>query len=89
VPFGKVDGRIMARTRWVAGEFDALIRQTSVPTPAIDRLRPYLDLETPPMADGSAGISLRWGGLFAAVAALAIALAGIASLIVRLAAKPR
>jgi ketopantoate reductase len=47
----------------LADEFIALARSTSVPTPAIDRLYPYLDPETPLMPEGSKEIPLRWGGL--------------------------
>jgi len=51
-------------------EFLALARTTSVPTPAIERLYPYLDPETPLMPEGRAEIPLRWDGLWIAVAAL-------------------
>lgn len=49
----------------LADEFLALARSTSVPTPAIDRLYPYLDPETPLMPEGSKEIPIRWGGLVA------------------------
>ena len=44
----------------LADEFLALARQTSVPTPHMDRLYPYLDPATPPLPDGSAEIPLDW-----------------------------
>jgi 2-dehydropantoate 2-reductase len=44
-------------------EFLALARQTNVPIPAIERLYPYLDPDTPPMPDGSAQIPMKWGGM--------------------------
>jgi hypothetical protein len=51
----------------LADEFLALARRTSVPTPAIDRLYPYLDPETIQMPEGSSEIPLRWGGMAAAI----------------------
>jgi len=54
----------------LADEFLALARTTSVPTPAIDRLYPYLDAETPLVPEGRAEIPLRWEGLWIGVAAL-------------------
>ncbi len=51
-------------------EFLALARSTDVPTPAMDRLYPHLDAETPLMPDGSREIPLDWRGVVAAVAAL-------------------
>jgi 2-dehydropantoate 2-reductase len=44
----------------LADEFMALKRQTSVPTPAMDRLYAYFDPATPRMPDGSAEIPLNW-----------------------------
>lgn len=55
----------------LADEFLALARTTSVPTPAIDQLYPYLDPETPLMPEGSKTIRLRWDGLVAWTAGLA------------------
>jgi ketopantoate reductase len=60
----------------LADEFLALARATSVPTPTIDRLYPYLDPDTPPVADGSAEIPLRWGSLLAGASALAVVVVG-------------
>jgi ketopantoate reductase len=56
--------------RHLTDEFLALARTTSVPTPAIERLYPYLDLETPLMPEGRAEVPLCWDGLWIAVAAL-------------------
>jgi ketopantoate reductase len=61
-------------------EFLALARATSVPTPTIDRLYPYLDPETPSVPDGSAEIPLRWGGILAGAGVLAAVAAGSAML---------
>jgi len=60
----------------LAGEFLALARATSVPTPAIDCLYPHLDPETPLVPEGSAEIPLRWGGVLLAAGVLALAVAG-------------
>jgi hypothetical protein len=49
-----------------------LARRTSVPTPAIDQLYPYLDPETPSMPEGTSEIPLKWGTLVAASIALLI-----------------
>jgi 2-dehydropantoate 2-reductase len=55
-------------------EFLALARTTSVPTPAIERLYPYLDAEMALVPEGRAEIPLRWDGLWIGVAAV---LAGV------------
>ena len=65
----------------LADEFVALARTTAVPTPAIDRLYPYLDPDTPLMPDGSAEIPLKWGGVLVGLGALTAALAGGAILV--------
>jgi ketopantoate reductase len=65
----------------LADEFISLARTTSVPTPAIDRLYPYLDPDTPLMPDGSAEIPLKWGGVLIGLGALTAALAGGAILV--------
>ena len=84
VPFAEDDDRVLGattRSRWsysaskALDEFLALARITSVPTPAIDRLYPYLDAETPLMPAGSAEIPLRWGGTLFGLGVLAAALA--------------
>ena len=51
-------------------EFSALARQTDVPIPAIKRLYPHLDPDTPPMPDGSAQIPMNWGGMAVLLGAL-------------------
>ncbi|HUT19916.1 MAG TPA: 2-dehydropantoate 2-reductase N-terminal domain-containing protein [Anaerolineae bacterium] len=51
-------------------EFLALARTTSLPTPAIERLYPYLGAETALLPEGRAEIPLRWDGLWIGVAAL-------------------
>lgn len=65
------------------GEFQALARATPVPTPTIDRLLRYYEPGAPQVPDGSADIPLRWGGLLAAVAGLAVLLVGSGLLIKR------
>jgi ketopantoate reductase/protein-S-isoprenylcysteine O-methyltransferase Ste14 len=60
----------------LANEFLALARATSVPTPTIDRLYPYLDPDTPLVPDGSAEIPLGWGGMLLGLGALAAAAVG-------------
>jgi len=55
----------------LSDEFLALAAKTSVPTPAIDQLHPYLGLEAPLMPEGRAEIPLHWEGLWVAAAALA------------------
>ena len=46
--------------RAIAGELEALTRQTGVSTPAMDKLRPYLAAGAEPIADGSTEIAMRW-----------------------------
>jgi ketopantoate reductase len=53
------------------GEFMALARTTSVPTPTIDGLLRYYEPDAPPVPDGSAEIPLHWGGMVVALCALA------------------
>ena len=65
----------------LADEFVALARTTSVPTPAIDRLYPYLDPDTPLMPDGSADIPLKWGGVLVGLGVLMAAVTGGAILV--------
>jgi ketopantoate reductase len=64
----------------LADEFLVLARMTSVPTPAIDRLYPYLDPATPSMPEGSKEIPLHWGGLLACITVLA----GVVALLIAL-----
>jgi 2-dehydropantoate 2-reductase len=55
----------------LADEFIALKRQTSVPTPAIDRLYVYFDPTAQPMPEGSAWLSLDWRFLWVVAGVLA------------------
>jgi 2-dehydropantoate 2-reductase len=41
-------------------EFRMLAKQTGVPTPAFDSLRPYVDPAIPPIPEGSAEVPLHW-----------------------------
>lgn len=59
----------------LADGFLALARQTSVPTPNIDRLYAYFDPATPRMPDGSAEIPLDWRGIWLSLGGLAGTLA--------------
>jgi 2-dehydropantoate 2-reductase len=60
------------------GEFMALARTTSVPTPTIDRLLLYYEPGAPEVPEGSSEIPLRWAGLVAWIAAiLALAASGV------------
>jgi ketopantoate reductase len=54
----------------LADEFMALAAKTSVPTPAMDRLYPYLDVEAPCVPNGQAEIPLRWEGVWIGAGAL-------------------
>jgi 2-dehydropantoate 2-reductase len=60
----------------LADEFIGLARTTSVPTPAINRLYPHLDPDTPLVPEGSAEIPLQWGRLLIGLGALGLTLAG-------------
>jgi hypothetical protein len=60
-------------------EFLALARRTSVDTPTIHLLYPYLERGTPPMPDGSRGLALDWRGIWVSVGVLS-ALLGAALL---------
>jgi len=55
---------------------DEFLASARIPTPAIDRLYPHLDPETPPVPDGSAEIPLQWGSLLTGLGAMAAVLAG-------------
>lgn len=57
-------------------EFMVLARTTSVPTPTIDRLLRYYEVDAPKAPDGSSEIPLRWGGLLAVLGALAMLITG-------------
>jgi hypothetical protein len=71
------------------GEFMALARTTSVPTPTIDRLLRYYEPDAPPVPDGSVEISLRWGGLLLALGVLVVLVTGSVLLVRRLFAANR
>jgi 2-dehydropantoate 2-reductase len=47
----------------LADEFRLLTEAAAIPTPAIDRLRQYVDPAVPPIEEGSARIPLSWAGL--------------------------
>jgi hypothetical protein len=68
----------------LAEEFMVLARSTSVPTPAIDRLYPHLDPETPLMPEGSAEIPLKMGRMLAGMGALSLGLYLAVALVKRL-----
>ena len=46
--------------KYLADEFIALKHQTSIPTPAMDRLYVYFDSDAQPMPEGSARLPLDW-----------------------------
>jgi ketopantoate reductase len=71
------------------GEFMALARTTSVPTPTIDRLLKYYEPDAPLVPEGSAEIPLHWGGVLALLAGLATLAAGTGLLVRRLANRKR
>jgi ketopantoate reductase len=58
------------------GEFMALARTTSVPTPTIDHLLQFYEADAPQVPDGSAEIPLRWGSLLIGLGALATLVTG-------------
>ncbi|MCD4731987.1 MAG: hypothetical protein K8R74_15380, partial [Bacteroidales bacterium] len=47
-------------TKQICDEFKVLAQTTSVPTPALEGLYTYTDLDVQPVADGSARISMNW-----------------------------
>ena len=61
----------------LADEFLTLTRNTSIPTPAIDQLYPFLDPNTPLMPEGSSQIPLKWGGLLVGLGILTVVLIGL------------
>jgi len=62
----------------LAAEFLVLARQTSVPTPSIDPLSPYLDPATPLMPEGSARLPMDWRGVWIGLGILLGIVAGLA-----------
>ncbi len=77
VALAKHAGAARDEVKHLADEFLALVRLTTVPTPAIRRLYAYFDPAAPPMRAGSAEIPLDWRavrtGLAVAGGALACA----------------
>ena len=61
----------------IADEFRALTRSTTVPTPLLDRLYPYLDPSVPAIAKGSAQIPLDWRGVWIGLGAMTGAIAAL------------
>ena len=56
----------------LADEIRALAAGTEVATPAIDRLYEYVEPSLEPIEDGSAELSLHWGGVWAIAAGLVV-----------------
>jgi 2-dehydropantoate 2-reductase len=71
IKIGHAD-RARKEMKTIAAEFRALAAATSIATPAIDRLYEYVDPSAEPIADGSAELPLKWSGLWALGAALAV-----------------
>ncbi len=55
----------------LADEFITLARQTSIPTPTIDKLYAYFDPDTEPLPEGSANLPLDWSFLWIVAGVLA------------------
>ena len=66
----------------IADEFRALATAKSISTPATLRLYAYLDPTEKPLADGSAQLPVKWGGL-GALGAIFVALAVLISMLWR------
>ncbi len=68
----KIGHALQARAEMtaIADEFQVLIRESGVPTPAIDTLRPYLDPDADALPDGSVEIPVRWTSVWLAAAGL-------------------
>jgi hypothetical protein len=64
-------------------EFLELVRKTSVPTPAVDRLYSHFDPSTPQFVDGSSQIPVDWSRLIVTTAGVALFAAAAASLLGR------
>jgi len=69
--------------RHLTDEFLELARDTEVPLPAIERLYPHLDPETPLLPDGSREIPLDWRGMAVLGAGVLAAAAGVAAVLRR------
>ncbi len=81
VALAKHAGAARDEMQHLADEFRALARQTTVPTPASDRLYAYFDPATPPMPEGSAEIPLDWRAVQAGLTVAGGVLAGAALVI--------
>ena len=55
----------------LADEFRRLCQQTSIPTPAMDRLDTYFDAATPPLPEGNQTLSMDWRFLWGIAGAAA------------------
>ena len=64
----------------IAKEFEALAQKASIPTPAMDRLFQYTDPDIQPVADGSAQIPMKWGGMGLVIGALVVLTIGLITL---------
>lgn len=78
VALAKHAGAARDEMQHLADEFRVLARQTTVPTPASDRLYAYFDPAAPPMPEGSAEIPLDWRAVQAGLAITGGVLAGAA-----------
>lgn len=76
VALAKHAGAARDEIRQLADEFLALVRLTTVPTPAIQRLYSHLDAAAPLMRAGSAAIPLDWRAVQTGLAAAGGVLAG-------------
>ena len=56
----------------IADEFCALIQQANVPTPSIEVLNRYLDVQTEPVPDGSSEIPINWNTIWIALSMFAV-----------------
>jgi 2-dehydropantoate 2-reductase len=70
--------------KYLAEEFRALARTTSVPTPVMDRLHTQYQPDAPLMPDGSAEIPLDWRGIWLGAGLLAAFLLGVGATVAAL-----
>ncbi len=61
----------------IADEFKTLTHSTTVATPVLDRLYPYLDPSVPPIAEGGTQIPLDWRGVWIGLGAMAGVIAAL------------
>ncbi|MCX6031898.1 MAG: hypothetical protein NT169_21695 [Chloroflexi bacterium] len=80
VALAKHAGAARDEMQHLADEFLALVRLTTVPTPAINRLYAHFDPAAPPMREGSAEIPLDWRAVQTGLAVTGGVLAGAALL---------